>query len=192
MNLNDEYKMLREEIIANHKQMNQYFTLVCTSALAILAYIFNNPNNPNIFIGIFVMLVCIAARIKRLLEGNVSISTYMEEFLEPYIDARNWEARTHCSVRGDNVHDINKRSLFMNILIFRTNSPYFLLGIIMYFLYIVVLIQNLSLFNLLSGGIFNTVALLVLLYIASFDANNKGRDKYINFWKEVKNKERAV
>ena len=186
--MNDEYKMLREEIDNNLKQMHQCLTLVCTGALAVLAYIFNDPNNLNIFVVIFAALVCVGTRIKQLLESNVRISTYIEVFLEPNIEGRDWEIRSHLLQGKKNSHDINRRPYFIEALFFRTNSPYFLLGIIMYILYIyvVVLAQNVSLFNILFSGIFNTIALGVLIYIARFDANNKHRDKQIKHWQEVK------
>lgn len=184
--IENEYKMLREEIISNLKQMHQYFALTSTAVFAVLAYIFNNPNNPNIFIAMFVVLICISTRIRRILESNVSISTYIEVFLEPKIDGRKWETYNHYKVRGYNSHNISKRNLFFEILFFRTNSTYLLLGVIMYCIHLLVLIKNFSLFGMFLGGIINTISLLILLYNALFDANNKHRDKYLDYWKKVK------
>jgi len=185
--MNEEYKMLREEIVSNMKQIHQYFALTNTAIFLILAYIFGNPNNPNIFVAVFAILVCISVRVKRLMEGNVSISTYMEIFLEPNLEGRSWETSNHHRIGvGYNSHEINKRSTFVDILFFRANSPYLLLGVIMYFLYFVVLIQNLSFLNIFASGIFNTFAFFIILYNARFDANNVGRDEYINYWKKVK------
>ena len=182
-----EYVMLRNEIENNMKQMHQYFALTSTAIVALLTFIFNNPNNPNVFIAIFVVLVFIAVRIRRLLEGNISISTYMEVFLESNIDGRNWETFSHYNIeKGPNSHELSKRTSYTNLLLFRTNSMPLFLGIVVYIAYIIVLVNNWSLLNDLSGGIFNTLALLILLYVAVLDANNKDRDSYKRYWNEVK------
>ena len=192
--MNEEYKMLREEIVSNMKQIHQYFALTNTAIFLILAYIFGNPNNPNIFVAVFAILVCISdsVRVKRLMEGNVSISTYMEIFLEPNLEGRSWETNNHYRIGGYNSHEINKRSAFVDTLFFRANSPYLLLSVIMYFLYFIVLVQNLSFFNIFASGIFNTVAFFIIQHNARFDANNVGRDEYINYWKKVKMQDKGV
>ena len=187
--MNDEYVMLREEITNNIKQIHQYFAITNTAFFVVLTYIFNNPNNPNIFIAMFVMLVCVATRVKYVLASNIKISTYMEVFLESDMDNRNWETRSNFAVGKRNIHKINTKDFLSNVLLFKSNSTYFLLGTIMFLLYVTILIQNFSIFNLFTGGIINTISLLILLYIALFDASGKCRDNYIMHWEKVKSEQ---
>jgi len=199
MNMNEEYKMLREEIMFNSKQVYLYFTFTVLSVSTMLAYVFKNINKPNsnsIFIAIFVLLICATTRVKRLLTTTISISTYMEVFLEPDVDERNWETRSHYQVNGCNSRELDKRNPWINIMFFKSISPWFLLSIITYVLYVLVLYGNdEDPFSILISHsffvifvlVFNTIIFFMLIYITLF--NDKSyRDKYLKHWKEVKTK----
>ncbi|MCL2397983.1 MAG: hypothetical protein FWC93_07965 [Defluviitaleaceae bacterium] len=199
--MNDEYNMLRKEIDSNLKQMHQYFALTITALFVTLALIFDNstnpsmPINPNIFSIMFAVLVCVAARVKSLSKSNMRISTYMEIFLEPNMNDRNWETRMYSkAAKGYSSHNIDAKFKLAEILIFRVGSTYSLLGIIIYALYIFVLYENFSWFYALSGGIFNTIALWILIHLSffSYNANHKFRDDFIEYWKDIKAQEEAA
>jgi len=194
MNMNKEYKMLREEIMFNMKQVYLYFTFTVPAVSAMLVFVFKNiekPNSMNIFIAIFVLLICAAARVKKLIVANVRISTYMEVFLEPNIDERNWETRSNYQVNGCNSKELDNKNFLFNIMIFKSISPWFLLGIIIYVLYIIILYENNKenisdifvsfLFNLLI----NSFLFFLLMYITLKNDKNE-REKYKNHWKNIK------
>jgi len=198
--MNEEYKMLREEIMLNSKQVYLYFALTVTAISTILAFVFNNIDKPNInsiFIAIFVLLICTVTRVKGLLATIVSISTYMEVFLEPHIDERNWETRCYYQVNGYNSRELEKINPLINIMFFRSISPWFLLDIITYVLYIIVLYGNdkKNPFGILRPPsffvifvlTFNTIIFFLLIYITLFNGKSD-RNKYIKHWKEVKTK----
>jgi len=192
MNMNKEYKMLREEIMFNMKQVYLYFALVVTAVSAMLVYFFNNIdklNSDSIFIAIFILLICAATRVKRFLSNNVSISSYMEVFLEPNIDERNWETRCHHQVNGHDSTELNKRKPLINNLVFKSLSVWFLLGIITYILYIINMVENSKNINLFSFYfIFNTILFLIVLFITLFH-KDINRDMFIKHWKKVKEME---
>jgi len=196
MNMNDEYKMLREELMFNSKQIYLYFAFIVTAVSTMLAYVFTNidkPNSNSIFIAIFVLLICAAARVKRLLSTNTSISTYMEVFLEPYIDGRNWETLCHYQVNRCNSQELDKRNPLINIMVFKSMSVWFLLSIITY---IIVLFENnkVNICNIVKSSpvnsAFNTLMFLILMYITL--SSKIDRDKYIKHWKKVKEMEKRV
>jgi len=201
MNMNDEYKMLREEIMFNSKQVYVYFAFTVTIISSMLVYIFNNnqSNINSIFIAIFVMLICSATRVKRLVSTTVNISAYMEVFLEPNIDGRNWETRCNRRVDGYNSKEQDKRDPLINIMVFKTISVWFLLSIITYALYILALFDNKNenIFNFIKLQfpnymfIFNTIIFLLLICITLSNSENK-RDMYINHWEKVKENETAT
>jgi hypothetical protein len=194
LRMNDEYTMLREEIDYNSKSIHHYFAITCTGIFAILAYILNDTErsySPHMFSAIFVVLTCVAARVKRLLEINQRISAYMEVFLEPMINGRDWETRGHRQIDGyDRQYAANKTRLgkFSYILLFGTTSSYFTLGAAAYILYIIVLADAaISIWM----SIFNTVMLFILLYptVLSHTNRKKYRDTYLNHWKTIKRQE---
>ena len=116
--VNDEYIMLRSEIDNNIRQMHQYFSATGTAIIALFAYTINNPYNLNIYIftAVFVALVCVASRVKHALRANVSIGTYMEIFLEPNIEGRAWETRSHYILEGRNSHELDERNSLMRFM----------------------------------------------------------------------------
>jgi len=196
--MDEEYKMLREEIMFNSKQVYVYFAFTVTVISGMLMYVFNNnqSNINSIFIAIFVLLICAAARVKRLLSTTVNISAYMEVFLEPNINERNWEIRSNLRLNGYNSKELDKRNPIINIMFFKTISVWFLLDTITYALYILVLFGNSKepIFNIIKFlfsnyiFIFNTIIFLLLIGITLSNSENK-RDMYIEHWKKVKENE---
>jgi len=188
--MNDEYNMLREEIMFNMKQIHLYFAFFVTTVSTVLVYVFNNIDKPysnSIFIAIFILLICATARVRKLLSSNLSISTYMEVFLEPYIDGRNWEIRSHYQVNGYSSGELDKRNFMINIMVFKTISVWFLFGVITYILYVILKFdKKYSIYFIL-----NTILFLILMCITLPQKKND-RDRYIKHWKKVKEEEKRI
>ena len=198
--MNEEYKMLREEIMFRSKQMYLYFAFTVPAVSTVLVYIFNNiekPNSNSIFIALFVLLICATTRVKKLISNIVCISAYMEVFLESNIDVRNWETRCNCKVNGYTSQELDKRNPLINIMVFKTISTWFLLGTITYILYIIILFvkNNGDIFRSIKSFpenfvfIFNTFIFIILMYII-LSKRGTNRDIYIEHWKEAKKKEK--
>jgi len=187
--------MLRQEIDNSAKLVHKYVMLTCGGVFATLAYVLNNPVNPNnplIFIVLFAALICIAPRINNLSNDIIRMSTYILVFLEPKIDGRNWEIYSW-KEHGNNRNKItnekaDKRNFFLDHLFFKSNSTCLLLGIITYSIHFALLFKNCSLSIIeLIVPLFNTMALLILGYISKTtnDTYNR-RVKSIRCWEEVK------
>jgi len=198
MNLDEEYKMLREEIMFNMKQVYIYFAFTVGIISSMLVYVFNNnqSNINSIFIAVFVLLICATTRVKRLMTTTLSIATYLEVFLEPNIDERNWEIRSNRQINGYTSKELDKRNPIINIMFFKTISVWFLLSIITYALYVLALFDKNkeNIFNFVEYFssdyifIFNTIIIILLICI-TLSNNENNRDMYIKHWKDVKEEE---
>jgi len=186
--MNDEYKILRDEIESNTKYASSLFKLICIGAFATLTYTFFKPdnlNNPNVFVVIFAVLAFIALKVKSLTIGNLRISAYMEVFLESKTKEHHWETRLHHRTKsGHTIYEIPEKGLIQNLIL---KSIYFVLGFIMFVLYATALIKVKPPLNtLLMGLIPNLIILLILFSIAKIETGKELRDKYIAHWKQVK------
>lgn len=186
--MEEEYKMLREEIMFNLNKLNWYVSVLYTVSIALLAYVIENPENPILFSLIFVVLLCISSRIRSITTSNVRISSYMEVMLESQIPDRNWETFCHYKLQNKDSHSlipINKKiSRFIDI-ISRTSSVCLLLGIVTFVFNCFVLIENLNPIYVISTS-FNLIILFVLCYMTYVNGNYIYRDKFVAHWKEIK------
>ena len=163
--------------------------------LVFVFYHIYDPISINMFIAIFILLICTATRIKRFIAITVCISTYMEIFLEPNIDGRNWETRCHYQVNGFSSQELDKRSPLINFMFFRTISACFFLGVIPYILYLIAFLGNnkKDALNIIKSSpvnfIFTIIMCLILIYI-TLSRKEINRDMYIEHWKEVKRNEK--
>lgn len=192
--MEEEYKMLREEIMFNINKLHWYVSGVATVGIALLAYIISSPNNI-VFLSLFLaVLFILESRIFRMTKSNITISTYMEVFLEPYIENRKWETYVHFKINEDNVHDENNQKCnTFNKLIWQfldfisgSNSVCFLISIIVMTYNCIVIWDNATLIN----TIFSFVNLLLTIFLGYMACINRSghqdRDHYLSFWKNVK------
>lgn len=93
--MEEEYKMLREEIMLNINKMHWYVSIVSTVAVALLTYIIQNTENITLFSVFLATLVIIEGRIYSITKSSLRISTYMEVFLEPNLENRKWETYSY-------------------------------------------------------------------------------------------------
>ena len=190
MSMNEEYKMLRKEIEDTVKQGDKYFDYTCFGIFATTAYTFYNSDNPDIFIAVFIVLAFIAQRAKDTSDGILRIAAYIIVFLEPKIDERNWETYNYYWIY--NSQKTNKQDSELDNFLSRSGSRYFLLGIVMYLLYIIVLFKNNPSFDTIPiftifGFIVNTTASFILFRIYRENMNHREhRKKYIDSWKTLK------
>jgi hypothetical protein len=200
MSMNKEYEMLREEIMFNTKQKYLSFTFTVPIVSGVLVFVLPNidkPNSIHIFCAIFVFIVCAVTRVKRLTNGIEYISTYMEVFLEPNIDDRNWETRCNRRIEGYSGKEVDKNNPLLNIMFLKSFSAWLLLGIIIYFLFIMILYENYKddLYNIfkyfLIDCIFNTIMFFIILYVTLSNKRNI-RDKYIKHWESIKQNEQGT
>lgn len=99
--MDEEYKMLREEIILNINKMHWYVSIVSTVAVALLTYIVQDTENITLFSVFLATLVIIEGRIYSITKSSLRISAYMEVFLEPNLENRNWE--TYSYLKKNNI-----------------------------------------------------------------------------------------
>jgi len=180
-----QYEMLREEIMQNLSTTHNLLTITYVAVGVILSYIMINLDSlalyfepPILFIPIFVILIVIFYRLRILSTDNISMSTYMEVFLEPYLNDIKWE--TH-------VHKINlRRSIFP-----RACKPNLIFIIALYTLFIYMLVANFSLISLLFAGSLNTIAFTIcFILLANSSSNRKLRRDYIDAWRTIKDSEK--
>lgn len=184
--MEDEYKMLRDEIMFNLDKIHMYISLASTVGLALLAYIIDKPNNI-ILIFLFLFVLSIAeCRIYGITKNNTRISTYMEVFLESKIKERNWETYSYFEIDEASAHSIKYQTIFR--FISGSNTICFLISYAVLILNCYILSNNWSCSNFL----FSIINWLLLVFLAHMALNNRGgnklRDHYIEHWNKVKEK----
>jgi hypothetical protein len=185
MNYTDkQYEMLREEIMQNLSAIHSLLTTTYVAIGAILSYAMINLKPlsvyfeaPMLFIPLFVVLVVIFARVSVLNVDIISMSTYMEVFLEPKLEDIKWETHLH-------KFEIRK-SIFQ-----RASKPNIVLVISLYFLFAYVLIVNFSIISLLIAGSINTVALIICFAFLTGSTNRKLRQSHFDEWVRIKHSQK--
>lgn len=171
--MNDEYLMLRKEMDSNIDKLHTYISVIYTAIIALIAYILDNADNLHLFSLIFVALICIATRIRALLQTNMRISTYMEVFLEP-MDTSNykWETLSHKELNETHksIYSIGGINKFIASLFFKSQSVYLLIGLITFLLYICSIFEYFTIkeyfeHGYIISGIFNILSLILLIYV---------------------------
>lgn len=177
--MEEEYKMLREEIVFNTNKIHWYISIVSTVGLALLAYIIVDPRNVILLTLFLAVLVIIEGRILGLTKSIIVISTYMETFLEPELNGRNWETKLH-----DKELKFKKRPL-LNFLS-NTNSICFLIGIIIMVYNCITIWENISILNV-TFSIINLLLVLILAYMAFLNMNGyQDRESHLKSWENLK------
>jgi len=194
--MEEEYKMLREEIMFNLNKLHWYVSGTATIGIALLAYIISNPNNI-IFLSLFLaVLFILEGRIACMIKkSNIMISTYMEVFLEPNLENRNWETYVHCEINSNQSCDDNEDNLSRNIIrqfidfISGSNSVCFLMSLIIMVYNCIVFCENVTIINVVFSLV-NLIFTIILGFMAYINrSGHQDRKHYISFWKKVKAKE---
>lgn len=212
--MEEEYKMLREEIMFNLTKMHWYVSIVSTVAVALLAYILQNIDNIALISVFLATLVVIEGRIYSVTKSNLRISTYMEVFLEPNLENRNWETYSFLKERNiipqtantdsqngnsnaqtesadshnDETDSRNVKEKGVVAYISGINTACLLIGLIPFIFNCVALPKNLSLPNMfltILNAIF-ILSLLTMSFVYMDDKDESKRDKYIKHWKNIK------
>lgn len=178
--MEEEYKMLREEIVFNTNKTHWYISGISTVGIAFLAYIFNSPSNIALLSLFLAILVIVEGRIFSLTKSIIIISTYMEVFLEPKLEGRDWETKLHCDEFNP-----EKRRPFMDF-ISNTNSVCFLIGIIVAIYNGIILWENITLINVVFSFV-NLLLVGILAYMAFINKRGyQDRGIYKKSWGNVK------
>ena len=177
-----QYEMLREEIMAYQGMSLNTLTVTYVAVGAILSYVFLNLDAlnthfelPLLFIPIFVFLVIIFMRLRIMHESILSISAYMQIFLEPNLEGISWETYL-CSKPGR----------YSVLLKNYTPNLFFMLGI--YALFIYVLITNfgsISLMSLAIAGVSNSIMCAISIWLVVGGYQKKRMDKHKEQWRTV-------
>jgi len=174
-----EYDMLRAEIMQNLNLMHGLLSVLFTAVGLFFAFVFNN-GDPKLFIIIFLVIVLIVNKICSLNYSNIRISTYMIVYLEPNMENRKWETRNYRSINNS----AKSKNIVFKVSI--ADISYLLITAAVYIVFIVKLIENFNMLNLLIAGSINTFCLAYVLFISlniSRDTNN--RESFINMWKHI-------
>lgn len=186
--MEEEYKMLREEIMFNLNKLHWYISIVSTVATALLAYILQSPDNIVLLSLFLASLVIMEGRIYSVTESNLRISAYMEVFLEPHLENRNWETYNFLKIHKYNSRTINvKKGIPINFIT-GINSVCLLIGIIVFIFNLVIIWENTLLINIIFSAL-NLILVTFLAYMAYINrGGNQRRDDYIRHWNLVKDK----
>lgn len=186
--MEEEYKMLREEIMFNLNKLHWYISIVSTVAIAFLAYIVQSSNKIILFSLFLAVLFIMEGRIYEVTKSNVRISTYMEVFLEINPQNPNWETNSFIEIGEDMCNSRRlKKEASLNFIT-GINTVCLLIGFIVFAFNVSILVQNISFINIL----FSVINLLILILLAYIAYENRGghqnREEYIKHWQEVKTK----
>lgn len=177
--MEEEYKMLREEIMFNTNKMHWYISGISTVGIALLTYIVQNPSNIVLLSLFLSILVIVEGRIYSSTKCIIVISTYIETFLEPNLEGRNWETNLHC----DNFKFKNRP---IADFISNSNSVCFLIGTIVIVFNCIIIWGNITVINV----VFSFVNLLLVIFLAYMAIINRrgfqDRKDYKSSWDGVK------
>lgn len=184
--MDEEYKMLREEIMFNIDKLHWYISVVYTAVIALLAYIIENPDNALLLLLVFVVLVCANSRIRSVTKSNIRISSYMQVILEPDLENRNWETLSHYKINNYDSHTLfsSRGNKFIDF-ISRTSAVCFLIGIFVFVLNCITIYENLTTINILCGAL-DLVLLIILGYFTYTNGSYIYRDECVKHWETVK------
>lgn len=177
--MEEEYKMLREEIMFNINKTHWYISGVSTIGIALLAYIIKSPSNIVLLSLFLAILVIVEGRIFALTKAINITSTYMEVFLEPNLENRNWETKLHCDK-----FQTKKRPLAD--FVSNTNSVCFLIGTVVIIFNGIVIWDNITLINVVFSCV-NLFLVVFLTYMAILNRRGyQDRQEYRKSWEETK------
>ena len=175
-----QYEFLREEIMNNANVGHNLLTISYVAIGAILAYVYVNLDSltkhfelPLLFIPVFIVLFILFFRLRLLQEATLSLSAYIEVFLEPNLEGLEWETNLYKAKHRKNP-------------ILRMQTPNLVIIVGVYCLFIYTLVTNFSLANLLIAGSLNTIASITSVCLILNVYSNKVREDYVKEWKRIR------
>ncbi len=178
MNRNDEYLMLREEILKSSEAVKTYRTLLYTIVVAILAFAFDK-NNPWLFLLPFAAILPLYLLAMHQVDSTLRIGAYIYVFLEPITNIK-WETNLY---RYDTLHENQYSTKKTSI------EPY----VVVSFCCIALSIANLNYSNIGDWDMCLCVCAQIILAACCWWAFYtkhvdyiKTKKKYIQEWEEVK------
>ncbi|MBQ7266477.1 MAG: hypothetical protein IJS61_10340 [Firmicutes bacterium] len=130
-----EYDYLRAEINQKIELHNKLIMFTITSAVAVLAFIFESPNQEHdliVYLIPWFIILPMSNRVAYYRNAMAKISAYMIVFLEKEEKSMNWETRNQQLTKPLEKHNIFKRKT--NLLL--KDCECLIVGIACYFLYL--------------------------------------------------------
>lgn len=178
--MEEEYKMLRDEIMFNTNKIHWYISGISTIGLALLAYIIKSPTNIVLLSLFLVILVIVESRIFALTKAIIIISTYMEVFLESNLENRNWETKLHCD-------KLQPQKRPFTDFVSSSNSMCFLIGCVIIIFNCIIIWDTITLINIIFSFV-NLLLVVFLTYMALINRRGyQDRQEYKKSWEKVKN-----
>lgn len=179
--MEEEYKMLREEIMFNINKTHWYISGVSTIGIALLAYIIKSPSNIVLLSLFLAILVIVEGRIFALTKAINITSTYMEVFLEPDLENINWETKLHCG-------EFQTKKRPLADFVSNTNSVCFLIGSVVIIFNGIVIWDNITLINIIFSFI-NLLLVAFLTYMAILNRRGyQDRQEYRKGWENLRDR----
>ena len=181
--IKEEYIMLRDEILKASDMVKKYRLTMYTLTAALLTFAFNQ-NEPILFLIPFIAIIPLYLMAMHLVDSTMRIGAYLYVFLEtnPECDIK-WETRLYAyDLKHKNEYSTKNTSI----------SPYVVVSLCCIFLsFINMDFSNIFCFDFLWRLALQIILLVICLFIFIKKQTDylKSKEKYINEWTSIKDKE---
>ena len=187
-----EYSSLRDEIQKKIDLHNKLITFTITTAVAIIAFVYNQKNPYMLLMPLFVILP-LSSRVAYYRNSISKMAAYLIVFYEEDIEDLCWETRNFNIVTSNRNTTISKLANFVIMHYYDCIAITIACCSLFIYRFFAQKAENMSVFTIVKGLIIPLMAIVYELYITiRINKSDTAKLKWIKTWENEKKKERIT